>query len=126
MATEPTLRAELTEEDNLLIYYAGHGYLDRQSGDGFWLPADADRDSQANWVPVHTVTSTLRAMSAKHVLVIADSCYSGTLLREAPVSLEVGADRATELSRISSMRARKALTSGGLEPVVDIRKYSYS
>lgn len=113
------LRAELTERDNLLIFYAGHGYLDRQTGDGFWLPADAEEDSQANWVPVHTVTSTLRAMIAKHVLVIADSCYSGTLLREAPAVLATGAARHTELRRIASARGRKALTSGGLEPVVD-------
>ena len=28
-------RAELTEEDNLLIYYAGHGSLDRQTNTGF-------------------------------------------------------------------------------------------
>ncbi len=113
------LRAELTERDNLLIFYAGHGYLDRQTGEGFWLPADAEEDSQANWVPVHTVTSTLRAMIAKHVLVIADSCYSGTLLREAPAMLSTGAERHTELRRIASARGRKALTSGGLEPVVD-------
>ena len=43
------LRAALTESDNLLIYYAGHGVLERDSGEGYWLPVDAEEDSQANW-----------------------------------------------------------------------------
>ena len=113
------LRAELEAEDNLLIYFAGHGFLDREADQGYWLPIDAEEDSQANWIPVSTVTGTLRAMAAKHVLVISDSCYSGTLTRDAPVPLETGADRRKELLRLSTKRARKALTSGGLEPVVD-------
>ena len=113
------LRAELTPRDNLLIYYAGHGILDEETDDGYWLPADAEPDSQANWVAIPAVTRTVKAMSAKHVLVVSDSCYSGTLVREVPALLATGADRAAELRRIASRRARKALTSGALEPVAD-------
>ena len=105
------LRAELTEEDNLLIYHAGHGYLDRQTDQGFWLPADAEEDSQANWIPVATVTGTLKAIPAKHVLVIADSCYSGTLSRDAPVLLGTTAGRAAEhhaKTRTKSVDVRRA------------------
>ena len=113
------LRAELTERDNLLVYYAGHGVLDRETGEGYWLPADAEEDSQANWIATHTVTNTLKALAAKHVLVVVDSCYSGTLVREQPAGLETGAERSAELRRLAQKRARKALTSGGLEPVYD-------
>jgi hypothetical protein len=113
------LRADLEPEDNLVIFYAGHGILDRGADQGYWLPVDAEEDSQANWISVSTITGTLRAMTAKHVLVIADSCYSGTLTRSAPVRLATGGDRIEVLKRLSSKRARKALTSGGLEPVVD-------
>ncbi|MDP6708921.1 MAG: caspase family protein [Alphaproteobacteria bacterium] len=113
------LRADLTEDDNLLIFYAGHGILDRQTNEGFWLPKDADEDSQVEWIPVSTVTRFLKATAAKQALVVADSCYSGTLTREAPALLPTGSDREAELLRISSKRARKALTSGGLEPVND-------
>lgn len=113
------LREELTERDNLVIYYAGHGYLDRQTDEGFWLPANAEEQSQVEWVPVSTITRLLRATNAKHVLVIADSCYSGTLTRDAGVALPTGAERQAELARLSAKRARKALTSGGLEPVND-------
>ncbi|SLN32313.1 caspase family protein [Oceanibacterium hippocampi] len=113
------MRGRLTEQDNLLVYYAGHGVLDEAADQGFWLPIDAEKDSQANWVSIATVTATLRAVSAKHVLVVSDSCYSGTLTRDAPIVIPTGAEREAELRRISTKRARKALTSGGLEPVAD-------
>ncbi len=35
-------RDELTENDNLLIYYAGHGELDNVNLRGHWLPVDAE------------------------------------------------------------------------------------
>ena len=113
------MRRELTQDDNLLIFYAGHGVLDQDTDRGYWLPVDAEKDSQANWVSVSTVTDTLQAMSAQHVLIVADSCYSGALTRDAPVVLTRGQTRQAELNRLSEKRARKVMTSGGLEPVND-------
>ena len=113
------LRADLTETDNLLIYYAGHGILDRASGRGYWLPVDAEKDNLTEWISVITITDLLRTMSVKHVLVVADSCYSGTLTRASKTGLRVGAERLAWLKRVAAKRARTALTSGGLEPVLD-------
>lgn len=113
------LRAELGEEDNLLIYYAGHGLLDRQSGEGFWLPVDAAEDNEANWFAISTLTRNLKAMAARHVIVVADSCYSGTLTRDAGAELATAAKRQAWLARAAAQRSRTALVSGGLEPVQD-------
>lgn len=109
------LRQNLTDRDNLLIYYAGHGYLDSDNERGYWLPTDADKDNPANWISNADITDAIRAIRAKHVMVVADSCFSGSLSR-APV-LQV---RSTDyLQRIASKKARVVLTSGGVEPVVD-------
>ena len=113
------LRGELTALDNLLVYFAGHGILDVETDTGFWLPVDAEEDTQANWISITAVTRTTRAMSAKHVMVIADSCYSGTLTRGVSVSVKTGSERETELRRLAGKRSRTALVSGGLEPVAD-------
>ncbi len=112
-------RAELTEHDNLLIYYAGHGNLDVESDEGYWLPVDAEPDNPANWVSNNMITGQLRAIRAKHVLVVADSCYSGKLTRNIETNLRTGAERSAWLKRMNARRSRTALTSGGLEPVVD-------
>jgi hypothetical protein len=110
-----TLRKQLTVNDNLLIYFAGHGWLDRAGDEGYWLPVDADPDIEINWISNSYITTTLRAMSAKHVLIVADSCYSGKLTR----GLNLKDRNATYLLRIAKKRARTVLSSGGLEPVID-------
>jgi hypothetical protein len=109
------LRGELTQKDNLLIYYAGHGYFDKDAERGYWLPVGASGDTSADWISNADITDKLKALRAKHVMVVSDSCYSGTLTRGIRIKLR-GPDY---LIRISHKRARTVLTSGGLEPVMD-------
>jgi hypothetical protein len=109
------LRWNLNYQDNLLIYYAGHGWLDKEADEGYWLPINAEKDNTINWISNSSITSTLRAIRAKHVLIVADSCYSGKLARGIhTVHREPG-----YLSRLAQKRARSVISSGGLEPVLD-------
>jgi len=65
------VRRQLGENDNLLIYYAGHGWLDREADRGYWLGVDAEPDTRANWLSNADVTDTLRALKATHVFIVA-------------------------------------------------------
>ena len=118
-----TLRETLREEDNLLIYYAGHGILDEGNGRGYWLPVDAEPYPQtAKWISADDITDILNSMRAKHVLVVADSCYSGSLTttNNSPLGLGVPQEeRFYWLKTIANKPARMALTSGNLSPVLD-------
>ena len=108
-------RRTLSIDDNLLIYYAGHGWLDMAGDEGYWLPVDAEKDIETHWISNSYMTTTLRALEARHVIVVADSCYSGKLTRGVNIK-----DRtASYLARIVRKRSRTVLSSGGLEPVLD-------
>ena len=116
------LRTRLTEKDNLMIYYAGHGELDRANLRGHWLPVDAEHDNDANWISSVAITDILNSMTAKHVLVVADSCYSGAMTRNSIGQLDAGMSddaRLKWLKALSQARCRTVLTSGGLQPVID-------
>jgi len=116
------VRARLTEDDNLLVYYAGHGQLDRVNQRGHWLPVDAEPESPANWISNISVTDILNAMAVQQLLVVADSCYSGAMTRSAVTRLEPGLSddgRAQAIQTMARKRSRLLLTSGGVEPVVD-------
>jgi len=116
------LRRQMTEKDNLLIFYAGHGYLDAKISRGYWIPIDGEVDSNANWISTLAITDFLGAISAKHVLIVADSCYAGALTRSALARLESGASdeaRHNWLKIMAEKRSRTVLTSGDLQPVLD-------
>ena len=122
-------RQRLTSEDNLLLYYAGHGNIDQLNMRGHWLPVDAAQDDTTNWISVDEVTDILHWMSARQVLVIADSCYSATLTRSSEVELPVGytdRERLQWLRAVVQKKARVAMTSGGLAPVLDGLSGSHS
>jgi len=113
------IRAKLSTNDNLLIYYAGHGVLDEYAEEGYWLPVNAKKDDPTNWISNGDITNMVRAIRAKHVMVVSDSCFSGTLVRAASAKLETAQARSAWIERMNSKRSRTALVSGGLEPVID-------
>ena len=116
------LRKGLGEGDNLIVYYAGHGELDEVNKRGYWLPVDADRDNPTNWISNVAITDIVNAIQAKHVMVVADSCYSGALTESGIASADEelsGDARTTWQKALVGRRARTALSSGGIAPVLD-------
>ncbi len=116
------LRNRLSANDNLLVYYAGHGEIDAVNQRGYWIPIDGEQKNVTNWISIIDITDQLIAMPAKHILVIADSCYAGTMTRAALTHSENEISeeaRRAVLAALGKNKARVALTSGGLEPVVD-------
>ena len=117
----------LGENDNLLLYYAGHGSLVEvgERDAGYWLPVNADPPpNDAFWVSNEFVTNHLGRIKAKRVLVVADSCYGG-LLSSSPGHLFLGTGRSgasqdPEYIRYKlPRRSRLLLSSGGDKPVID-------
>jgi len=112
-------RRELEPNDNLLIYYAGHGYNDRDADKTYWLPIDARRDDNSNWIIADDITSNIRAIPAKHILVVSDSCYSGTIIRGLEPTLTFPIMRQRYLQKMAAGKSRTLMASGGDEPVAD-------
>ena len=73
------LASELSPNDNLLVYYAGHGT--EIQGDGYWIPKNGEQGDNTYWVSNDFITKALKNSKANNILVISDSCYSGTLSR---------------------------------------------
>jgi uncharacterized caspase-like protein len=110
-------RKTLPENANLLIYYAGHGFNDKDAAKAYWLPVNAEIDNNENWISADDITTDVHAMPALHVLVISDSCYSGDLSRGA-FGINLGSNAAF-LEKMLKSRSRTLLASGGDQPVAD-------
>jgi len=118
------LNSVLKPNDNLLIYYAGHGtrLTTGKTESGYWLPVNADPAPQDTfWVPNEQITGHLARLSAKRVLVVADSCYAG-LLSTDPSYLFVNEQMGYTKDYVQyklPKRSRMLISSGGDKPVLD-------
>ena len=106
---------KLTKEDNLLIFYAGHGWWDEQANVGYWLPNDARISRKAEWFRNSTLCDYLKEINSKHTLLIADACFGGAIFKTRSVSME--APKAIQM--LYDLPSRKAMTSGTLTEVPD-------
>lgn len=118
------LNAVLRPEDNLLIYYAGHGTR-LQTGAreaGYWLPVNAEAPPKDTfWVPNEQITAHLGRLAARRILVVADSCYAG-LLSDDPGMVFLKDPGAVSVDYVrfkAPKRSRLLISSGGDKPVLD-------
>ena len=107
--------------DNLLIYYAGHGELAKDENKGYWLPIDAGSEQDSRWISNDIVRNRIKATKAKHVLLVVDSCFAGSISRGG-FALNKNVEKLNNINLINRYKLKKTrivLTSGGNEPVID-------
>ncbi len=107
-------RRTLSQDDNLIIFYAGHGFWDEELKMGFWLPSDSKIESKSNWISNTDLTLYLNAIQSNHILLISDACFSGGIFKSRSIG-----DMSQGTKRLYEMKSRKAITSGNLKEVPD-------
>ncbi len=111
------LTAKAKSQDSILIYYAGHGDVDRQYNDGWWIPVDAAGGDPFTYLDNIQIQKAMRSMKARHVLLISDSCYSGALFGQARSMPAVISDK--YYLNLYNEKSRWGMTSGNKTPVSD-------
>lgn len=107
--------------DSVLVYYAGHGFLDSVSDRGFWVPIDAEGVDNTTFLRNSTIRDEMSAIAsrARHTLLISDSCFSGTLLRRGTRSISGGEVGEGYFRKVSSKKSVQIIAAGGVEFVDD-------
>lgn len=124
-----SMRDKMKPEDNLLVYYAGHGELSGNGATGYWVPTDGAANNAKSWISNAAISDILNTMPAKHIMVVADSCYSGSMTRAAVPNLAAASTPDKWNAYVKTMasgRSRTALTSGGVQPVPDTGSGNHS
>lgn len=102
------LKRKVSEHDNLLFLYSGHGHYDSEFDEGYWVPIDANQDTEDRYISNSNIIKRVNAIETHHTLLIVDSCFSGTLVVQKRAGL---VDEA--------FKSRRILTSGRQETVAD-------
>jgi Caspase domain len=104
-----TLAALITPDDNLIVYYSGHGEYDTVLKEGYWIPVEVKERDFTSYIPNSIIKSVLDAINSRHTVLIIDSCFSGSLF----TSFRGISDR------LETVPSRWCLTSGRNEFVSD-------
>ncbi|MCU7493846.1 MAG: caspase family protein [Ignavibacteria bacterium] len=122
------LSTNLNKDDNLLIFYAGHGQFNKVLNKGYWVPVDATINSVADYVANSEVRTFLAGIPSRHTLLITDACFAGDIFRGSKgESLAFDPNNMDKYYReVYRRQSRLALTSGGIEEVQDDGKEGHS
>lgn len=113
---------EAQADDSVLLFYAGHGYLLEDVKMGYWIPVDASVKTAQGWISNSDISKLLAAIRARQLILVSDSCYSGSLTKEQ----KVAQDREIRPEQILRQRSVLVLSSGADEPVSDEGKEGHS
>jgi tetratricopeptide (TPR) repeat protein len=102
----------VNKSDNVIIFFAGHGYC--QQPLGYIVPHDAPIDTKSGFIPYSTIVEHFNLIPARHILLILDCCYGGLLLKYRD-SLQINQD----IQKQEILISRKFISSGHIEKVPD-------
>jgi hypothetical protein len=109
------LSKKVKESDNLLIFYAGHGYWDEQRKQGYWFPSDGKKADRSSWVTNADLKEYISTIPSKHTLLITDACFAGSIFK----SRSIVSSASMAVKQLYELPSRKAMTSGSLKEVPD-------
>lgn len=111
-------KEELSEDDSLIIFFAGHGVIAGPEGRkrGFFVPVDASVSPQQDkddgpWrkqaLEMLDFVRFAGGISARHVLLLLDTCFSGFVGARSPIR-----PGRLDLRTLMSQKSRLVITAG--------------
>jgi Caspase domain len=116
-----------SKEDQLLIFFAGHGNFDNVYKEGYLIAADTKKDDKvkSSYLSHSILRTIVNNIPCNHILLVIDACFSGTFDRRI-ASRGLGSVEDDKISRSEewirqklSLNTRKYITSGGKDYVSD-------
>ncbi|HEY0652739.1 MAG TPA: caspase family protein [Chryseosolibacter sp.] len=111
--------------DQLMVFFAGHGYYDETFKEGYVVVKESMRDDpgKTSYVSYNRLRNVINVIPCEHTLLMMDVCFGGTFdealasARDADVYKEVS--QSEFIMRKLAVKTRKYLTSGGKTYVSD-------
>jgi WD40 repeat protein len=101
---------KISPQDNLVVYFSGHGFFDALLNEGYWIPVDAHLNSAGDYISNTEILKILNNINSQHTFLVADACFSGALFADS---------RRGYTENVEKFKSRWGLTSGRLEVVSD-------
>lgn len=107
------LASILNPDDNLLIFYAGHGIWSEKEKKGYWLLTDAEYNVPSSWASNKDILNLIAGIPSRNILLISDACFSGSVFKTRSLT------KNTAVQNLKNKISRVAITSGNDSEVPD-------
>ena len=104
---------EVKDQDNLIIYFSGHGYYDKSDNTGHLVPVDGIEKATHTYISNANLLNKIRAIQSFHTFLIVDSCFSGSLFATKDIESVSFEDK------VNNYPSRWGLAAGMIERVTD-------
>lgn len=111
------LSHKVKPDENLLVFYAGHGIFDAKLDIGYWIASDGVEGRKSTFLSNSELRNYLKGITSKHTLLISDACFAGGIFAAGRSSFD--ANEMGKFNDYYKVKTRKALTSGNLQEVPD-------
>ena len=103
-------------DDNLLIFFAGHGgKWDRpQMKDGYRCPADAQHEKTRTLLNNSEIMNSIKLINARNTLLISDACWAGSMRQRSP-----NPSKSAVKQKLHNTKSRFFMSSGANTTVPD-------
>lgn len=108
--------------NSLIIWYAGHGKFQNETG--YWIPVDADRNDEFSFFNINNLKASMQvyANELTHTLIITDACESGPSFYQAMRNdIEI---RSCSDDRAVKFKSSQVLSSAGYELASDNSQFT--
>jgi uncharacterized caspase-like protein len=115
------LSRRVAANDHVLLYYAGHGFMDIETNRGYWVPVDAIGTDHTTFLRNSTIRDEMSVIASrvKHTLLVSDSCFSGTLLRRGSRGIPPANNADLYYQKVANKKSVQIIAAGGMEYVDD-------
>jgi hypothetical protein len=107
-----TLAFQLTNEDNLLLFFAGHAVY--QQPVGYWAFRDTNQ-SLDSYLSTAVLLDELRQIHTQHLLLLVDACFGTSVV----ASRDLRANRLNTYDKLYNERSWQAMSSTYLQETPD-------
>jgi len=101
---------QIGPQDNLVVYYSGHGHYDQLLNEGYWVPFDAKVDAPGEYLSNSNLLKVINSINSQHTFMVVDACFSGSLFAPSTRGYT---------DNVEKYKSRWGLASGRLETVSD-------
>lgn len=75
---EDWLARRVSKDSTVFVYYAGHGAPDTENKEAYIVPYEGHPDFPSKLYPLKKMYESLNKLHAREIIVMLDSCFSGT------------------------------------------------